>query len=94
MTTKRRNFSPEFKAKVALAAIRGDGTLAELASRYEVHPNMVAKWKREALSGLKESFGRGRERSEIDREAEIKNLQAKIGELVVERDFLAKAFAR
>ena len=45
---KRRNFSPEFKAKVALAAIRGDGTVAELAARYKVHPNMIAKWKREA----------------------------------------------
>lgn len=94
MTTKRRNFKPEFKAKVALAAIRGDGTLAELASRYEVHPNMVAKWKREALSGMKDSFATGREHSDADREAEIRTLQAKIGELVVERDFLAKAFAR
>lgn len=94
MTTKRRNFSPESKAKVALEAIRGDGTLAELASRHGVHPNMIAEWKREALAGLKDSFGRGRERNDADREAEIKTLQAKIGELVVERDFLAKAFAR
>src|SRR5690606_24511063 len=52
---KRRNFSPEFKAKVALAAIRGDGTVAELAARYKVHPNMIAKWKREALDGMKEA---------------------------------------
>jgi len=91
---KRRNFSPDFKAKVALAAIRGDGTIAELASRYQVHPNMITKWKREALSGLKESFAKGSPRSRDDREAEIKTLQAKVGELIVERDFLAKAFDR
>lgn len=56
---KRRNFSPDFKAKVALAAIRGDGTIAELASRYQVHPNMITKWKREALTGLKEGKAQG-----------------------------------
>ena len=55
---KRRNFSADFKAKVALAALRGDGTVAELASRYQVHPNMIAKWKREALDGVKETFQR------------------------------------
>ena len=91
---KRRNFSPDFKAKVAVAAIRGDGTIAELASRYQVHPNIVTKWKREALSGLKESFAKGSSRTRNDHEAEIKTLQAKVGELIVERDFLAKAFDR
>ena len=50
--TKRRNFSTDFKAKVALAAIRGDGTMAELASRYDIHPNMIAKWKRQASSAI------------------------------------------
>ena len=53
---KRRNFSPDFKAKVALAVIRGDGTIAELASRFQVHPNMITKWKREALTGLKQQL--------------------------------------
>ena len=48
---KRKQYSTEFKAKVALSAIRGDGTLAELASRYKIHPNMITKWKREALEG-------------------------------------------
>ncbi len=48
--TKRRNYSTDFKAKVALAAIRGDGTMAELASRYDIHPNMIAKWKRPPVS--------------------------------------------
>jgi transposase len=91
---KRRNFSTEFKAKVALAAIRGDGTLAELASRYGVHPNMITKWKRQALTGMKDGFGRNAHRQDRSRESEIKTLQAKVGELIVERDFLAKAFDR
>ena len=91
---KRRNFSTEFKAKVALAAIRGDGTMAELASRYDIHPNMIAKWKRQALSGMKEGFGRNVPNRDVSREAEIKTLRAKVGELIVGRDFLAKAFDR
>ncbi len=92
--TKRRNYSTDFKAKVALAAIRGDGTMAELASRYDIHPNMIAKWKRQALSGMKEGFGRHAHERDRGREGEIKTLQAKVGELIVERDFLAKAFDR
>ena len=91
---KRRNFSIDFKAKVALAAIRGDGTMAELASRYEIHPNMITKWKRQALAGMKEGFGRNTPNRDISREGEIKTLQGKVGELIVERDFLAKAFDR
>jgi len=89
---KRRNFSTEFKTKVALAAIRSDGTLAELASRYGIHPNMITKWKKQALAGMKAGFGPNSPNRDIGREAEIKTLQAKVGELVVERDFLAKAF--
>ena len=91
---KRKQYSVEFKAKVALAAIRGDETVAELASRYQIHPNMIAKWKRMALDNMKDTFRRGRSASAADREAEIRTLQAKIGELVVERDFLARAFDR
>jgi len=91
---KRRNFSTEFKAKVALSAIRGDGTMAELASRYDIHPNMIAKRKRQVLAGMKEDFGRNTHERDSNREAEIKTLQAKVGELIVERDFLAKAFDR
>ncbi len=59
---KRRQYSAEFKAKVELAAIRGDGTIAELASRYKVHPNLITKWKRAALDNMKEGFVRGCER--------------------------------
>ena len=92
---KRRNFSPDFKARVALAAIRGDGTIAGLAARYQVHPNVIGNRKRTALEGLNTTFTRGAAvRSDRDREEEITRLQAKIGELVVERDFLAKAFDR
>ena len=91
---KRRNFSPDFKARVALAAIRGDGTIAELAARYQVHPNVIGNWKRTALEGLKTTFTRGGSRTDRGQEEEITRLQAKIGELVVERDFLAKAFDR
>ena len=91
---KRRNFSPDFKARVALAAIRGDGAIAELAARYQVHPSMIGNWKRTALEGLKTTFTRGASRTGRGHEEEITRLQAKIGELVVERDFLAKAFDR
>lgn len=91
---RRKQYSPEFKAKVALAAIRGDGTIAELASQYQVHPNMVTKWKRTAVANMKEGFAKGSPATHVDHEAEIKNLRAKIGELIVERDFLARAFDR
>ena len=91
---KRRNYSTDFKAKVALSAIRGDGTMAELAGRYDIHPNMIAKWKRQALAGMKEGYGRNAQKADNNREAEIKTLQAKVGELIVERDFLSKAFDR
>ena len=91
---KRRIFSSDFKAKVALAAIRGDGTVAELAARYQVHPNMIAKWKRTAVEGLKDAFERGGGPADRGHQEEVKQLQAKIGELVIERDFLAKAFNR
>jgi transposase len=88
---KRKQYSPELKTRVALAAIRGDGTIAELAQKYSVHPNMIAKWKREAVDGMKESFNR-KGKKKLSPDNEIKTLQAKIGELVVERDFLARAF--
>jgi len=91
---KRKQYSAEFKAKVALAAIRGDGTIAELAGQYKIHPNMITKWKRNALDGMKETFAKGNPTWRLEHETEIKTLQAKIGDLIVERDFLARAFDR
>jgi transposase len=91
---KRKQYSAEFKAKVALAAIRGDGTIAELASQFKIHPNMITKWKRDALDGMKETFARNPKTVHQSHDTEIKTLQAKIGELIVERDFLSRAFDR
>jgi transposase len=90
----RRRFSAEFKAKVALEAINGHETVAELATRHELHPTQIAAWKREAVEKLAQVFGdKGTER-EKSRDGEITKLHAKIGQLVVERDFLSKAFDR
>ena len=92
---KRKTYSPSFKSKVALEAIEGNQTVAELAAKYQVHPAMVTKWKKQAIDGMADSFSRegGQTRGGSD-EARIKELHAKIGELTVERDFLAKAFGR
>ena len=90
----RRRFSGEFKAKVALEAIQDHQTLAELASKYEVHPTQIAAWKREAVEKLAKIFDdKGPER-EKKHDGEVARLHAKIGQLVVERDFLSKAFDR
>ena len=90
---KRRNHSPSFKAKVALAAIRGDRTLAELAEQYDVHPNQIQDWKKRLMSGAEEVFGERGSSSE-SKEAEAEKLHAKIGRLTMENDFLAKALGR
>ncbi len=92
--TKRKRYSPEFKAKVALEAIKGEQTIAELGSRYNLHPNMIASWKRQAIENMSEAFTGKPARKRAAEEAHIKELHAKIGQLTVERDFLAKAFGR
>ncbi len=89
MSTRRR-FSGDFKAKVALEALRGDKTIQEIATRHKIHPNQVSTWKQRAVEGMKEVFSNGAERARGDHEAEVRDLHAKIGELTVERDFLAK----
>ena len=91
---KRRSFSAQFKAKVALEALVGDQTMAELASKHHLHPNMIAQWKRQARESLPEVFARKTSRGSADHETEIKALHAKIGQLIVENDFLSRAFGR
>lgn len=93
MSKKRRNHSPEFKSKVALAAIKGDETLSELARRYNVNANLIVKWKKTLLDNSAEVFASGKGLAP-DRESEIKSLQAKIGEITMENDFLSKALGR
>nr|WP_261399229.1 IS3 family transposase [Leisingera daeponensis] len=88
--SKRKNHSPEFKAKVALEALKGERTAAELASQFGVHPTMIHSWKRALLEGASGVFERGgRKPQEIDEE-QVKELHAKIGELAVANDFLSR----
>ena len=94
MSKKRRNHEPSFKAKVALAAIRGDKTISEIASQYGVHPNQVSSWKKIALDNLESLFAGNHSAFDDDSERKIKELHAKIGELTVERDFLDNALNR
>ncbi len=93
MTTRRR-FTADFKAKVALEALRGDRTVQEIAAKHKVHPNQVSTWKRQAVDGLGAVFSNGAERAGRDHEAEVKELHAKIGELTVVNDFLAAGLKR
>lgn len=91
---KRNRYSAEFKAKVAKEAMKGEETLAQLAVRFEVHPNLVAQWKKQAMDGLVGIFSGKAERQPASSEAQIKDLHAKIGQLTVEKDFLERAFAK
>jgi transposase len=89
----RRNHAPVFKAKVALAAIKGDRTLAELAEQFDVHPNQITIWKAQLESGAADIFcpnGTTTAQPAID----VKSLHAKIGELTLENDFLEAALKR
>ncbi len=94
MPRKRRSYPAELNATVAVEALREEATMAELAARYDVHPNLIANWKKRARQQVLAGFSGKQERKEASREAEIKELRAKIGELVIERDFLSKAFGR
>ena len=79
---------------MALEALRGDKTIQELAAKHKVHPNQVSTWKRQAVNGLGEVFSNGVDRARRDHESEIHGFHAKIGELTVERDFLAGGLKR
>jgi transposase len=96
MSRKRKQYSPQFKAKVAIEAIRGQKTTAELASQYEIHPTMINNWKRDLLEKASELFDNGKTTSQAQAEtqAQIDELYRQIGQLTVERDFLAKRSAQ
>ena len=88
MSVKRKNYSIEFKAKVALAAIREEASLAELSSRFGINVNVISKWKQKALLGFSKIFSNTQEIQQLSNDQQIKELHAKIGELTIEKDFL------
>jgi transposase-like protein len=90
----RRNHTPAFKAKVALAAIKGDRTLAQLAEQFDVHPNQVTTWKAQLEGGAADVFGPGVGNASMEPAVDVKSLHAKIGELTLENDFLEKALTK
>jgi transposase-like protein len=92
MRRRRRNHSAAFKANVALAAIKGDHTLVQLAKRYDVHPNQITQGKTELLQRAAEAFATAAEKRE--RGPDIKTVHAKIGQLALENDFLSGALGR
>ena len=95
MRQSRKKFSADFKAKVALAAIREEGTVAELAAKYEVHPNQVSQWKKLAIDNMAAVFEKVSQRGASEASDDmIAALHAKIGQLTVEKDFLSKVLKR
>ena len=89
--TKRKRYSADFKAQVALAALREELTTAELAKKYDVHPTMIGNWKKQAIANMASVFGGSAEKEPPVSPKDVEKLHAKIGELVVERDFLSEA---
>lgn len=97
MSNKRKQYSPEFKAKVALESVRGEKTTSELASQYQVHPSMINNWKKQLTEGASSLFEKGTETSKINdnnQQSQIDELYRQIGQLKVERDFLANRSAQ
>lgn len=90
MTRKRNRFDDNFKAKVALEAIRGERTVSELASRYGVHPNQITQWKKKLIEGAPEIFSRGKKSTNGDSQKLVDELYKQIGQLKVELDWLKK----
>ena len=94
MKESRRKHSPLFKAKVALEALKGEQTISEIAIRYEVHPNMVTKWKKMLQDDASSIFGEDQARKKKEDEQLVSQLYQQIGQLKVERDFLDNALRR
>ena len=88
----RRNHTPAFKAKVALAAVKGEKTLAELAQQFDVHANQITAWKGQLLEGASGVFGS--EKANAAPAVDVKTLHAKIGELTLTNDFLSGALSK
>ena len=90
----RRNHTPAFKAKVALAALKGDKTLADLAQQFDVHPNQITQWKAQLQEGAAGVFGSEARSDTAVPAVDLKSLHAKIGELALENDFLSGALSK
>ena len=90
----RRNHTPAFKAKVALAAVKGDRTITQLAEQYDVHPNQITAWKAQLESKAADAFGPGGGSGAEQAVVDVKSLHAKIGELTLENDFLEGALTK
>ncbi|ODT72216.1 MAG: transposase [Pelagibacterium sp. SCN 63-23] len=90
----RRNHTPAFKAKVALAAIKGEKTLAELAQQFDVHANQIRQWRSQLLEGAADVFGGEARPAPTTPAVDIKTLHAKIGQLTLENDFLEGALSK
>jgi transposase-like protein len=94
MRRPRRNHSPAFKAKVAIAAIKGERTIAQIAELFDVHPNQVTTWKAQLEGGAVDVFGAGNGTASAVPAVDVKALHAKIGELTLENDFLEGALTK
>ena len=92
--TRRRNHAPDFKAKVALAALSGNKTVAELSTEYGVHQTQINRWVKQLKDNASEVFSNGCQPAERRLEKDIQKLHAKSGQLVIERDFLAEAWEK
>ena len=94
MSKKRKQHSAGWKAKVALAAVKGDRTTSELAAKFQVHPTQVSQWKRDLIEGAEQVFGRDRDRESREQEALVADLYERIGRLQMELEWVKKKAAQ